>query len=348
MNEPTVTPALIQSMDEGTLTKLIEDNANFSDPSIALAACEAREPYYGRRVFVRGLVEFTNYCRNGCHYCGINRANRNVFRYRLDDSQIAECLQNGYDLGFRSFVLQGGEDPYFEDDRMVSLVEKIHRKFSDCSLTLSLGERSYSSYKRLYEAGANRYLLRHETANAEHYSMLHPGELSLKKRKECLYNLKAIGYQVGSGVMVGSPYQTYRDLACDLLFLKELKPHMVGLGPFIPHHDTVFSGFKPGSVNLTLLMIALTRLMLPDSMIPATTALNSLDPMGHEHGLEHGANVIMPNLSPDERRLDYSLYDNKRSTGTESAECILLIREKLGNIGYEMVMGRGDHYSLTH
>jgi len=335
-------------MDETALTNLIENNAKVLNDSIALTARNIRNSFYGKKVFLRGLVEFTNYCKNGCFYCGINRENQNIHRYRLNDNQIINCIQNGYNLGLRSFVLQGGEDPYFTDDRMVRIVERIRLKFRDCSLTLSLGERSYSSYKKLYDAGADRYLLRHETANPKLYSMLHPDDLSFERRKECLYNLKNIGYQVGAGFMVGAPYQTYKDLACDLLFLKELKPHMVGIGPFIPHHDTIFSEFCSGTVTLTLLMIALTRLMIPDAMIPATTALNSLDLKGHEHGLEHGANVIMPNLSPFEKRADYSLYDNKISTGTESAEGISQIIQSLISIGYESELSRGDHCSIIN
>lgn len=298
--------------------------------------------YYGNGIFIRGLIEISNICKNNCYYCGIRRDNKNVSRYRLSKEQILECCDKGYKLGYRTFVMQGGEDGYFSDEVMTDIISTIKSRYSDCAVTLSLGERSYESYRRMYEAGADRYLLRHETADNEHYRMLHPKELSLEERKQCLFNLKEIGYQVGTGFMVGSPGQTITNIAKDLLFLEELKPQMVGIGPFIPHHDTVFAQNNAGSVELTIYLIALIRLLLPKALIPATTALGTLDPKGREKGIMAGANVIMPNLSPVSVREKYSLYDNKLCTGDEDAAYKKNLEERMKKIGYEVLTGRGD------
>lgn len=305
-------------------------------------AVRLRRLYYGDKVFTRGLIEYTNYCKNNCYYCGIRRGNKNVTRYRLSEEEILACCENGYELGFRTFVLQGGEDPYFTDERMVSIIEKIKEKYPDCALTLSIGEKSYESYKRFREAGADRYLLRHETANEEHYRSLHPQEMSLAVRKQCLYDLKALGYQVGAGCMVGSPGQTLEHLAEDLVFLQELQPEMVGIGPFIPHHDTQFAGEKAGSVELTLFLLAVIRILLPKVLLPATTALGTMDPRGREKGMEAGANVVMPNLSPVMNRKNYELYDNKICTGEESAECKNCLSRRMKSVGCQLVYERGD------
>lgn len=298
--------------------------------------------YYGNGIFIRGLIEISNICKNNCYYCGIRRDNKNASRYRLSKEQILECCDKGYKLGYRTFVMQGGEDGYFSDEVMTDIISTIKSRYSDCAVTLSLGERSYESYRRMYEAGADRYLLRHETADNEHYRMLHPKELSLEERKQCLFNLKEIGYQVGTGFMVGSPGQTITNIAKDLLFLEELKPQMVGIGPFIPHHDTVFAQNNAGSVELTIYLIALIRLLLPKALIPATTALGTLDPKGREKGIMAGANVIMPNLSPVSVREKYSLYDNKLCTGDEDAAYKKNLEERMKKIGYEVLTGRGD------
>ena len=298
--------------------------------------------YYGNGIFIRGLIEISNICKNNCYYCGIRRDNKNASRYRLSKEQILECCDKGYKLGYRTFVMQGGEDGYFSDEVMTDIISTIKSRYSDCAVTLSLGERSYESYRRMYEAGADRYLLRHETADNEHYRMLHPKELSLEERKQCLFNLKEIGYQVGTGFMVGSPGQTITNIAKDLLFLEELKPQMVGIGPFIPHHDTVFAQNNAGSVELTIYLIALIRLLLPKALIPATTALGTLDPKGREKGIMAGANVIMPNLSPVSVREKYSLYDNKLCTGDEDAAYKKNLEERMKKIGYEVLTVRGD------
>lgn len=305
-------------------------------------AVRLQRKYYGNKVYTRGLIEFTNYCKNGCYYCGINRENREAVRYRLSREEILSCCENGYELGFRTFVLQGGEDPYFTDGRMVELIREIKEKYPDCALTLSIGEKSYESYRIFREAGADRYLLRHETASEELYRKLHPEEMKLSSRKECLYQLKELGYQVGAGFMVGSPGQTLEHLAEDLLFLKELEPQMVGIGPFIPHHDTRFADEKAGSVEMTLFLLSIIRILLPKVLLPATTALGTLDPQGREKGLCAGVNVVMPNLSPVKSRKLYDLYDNKICTGEEAAECRNCLSCRVESVGYQLVCERGD------
>lgn len=306
-------------------------------------AVRLRDQYYGRKVFTRGLIEFTNYCKNNCYYCGIRRGNKNVERYRLSKEEILECCADGYRLGFRTFVLQGGEDPYFTDEKIVEIVKEIRKKYPECAITLSIGEKSYDSYKKFREAGADRYLLRHETANETHYQILHPKEMSLEVRKECLYHLKKLGYQTGAGFMVGAPGQTYETLADDLMFLEKLQPQMVGIGPFIPHHDTDFAKESAGSVEMTLFFLAVIRIMFPKVLLPATTALGTMDEYGREKGMDSGANVIMPNLSPLRFREKYSLYDNKISTGDEAAEAVEEMRQRMKKAGYELVQERGDY-----
>ena len=305
-------------------------------------ARKIQQAYYGTDVYIRGLIEFTNYCKNDCYYCGIRRSNSKAHRYRLSEEQILRCCQQGYILGFRTFVLQGGEDGYFTDERMVSLVKEIRKNYPDCAITLSIGERSYDSYLALFEAGADRYLLRHETWDEEHYRLLHPPALSAKHRQQCLWDLKKIGYQVGTGYMVGSPFQTAENLADDMLFLEELNPQMVGIGPFIPHHDTPFKDQAAGTLELTLYMLGLIRLMLPKVLLPATTALGTIDEKGRELGILAGANVVMPNLSPENVRKDYLLYDNKICTGSEAAECRMDLENRMHAIGYHVVCHRGD------
>ena len=309
---------------------------------LAERAVEIRKQYYGDKVYTRGLIEFTNYCKNDCYYCGIRRGNRNAKRYRLTEEEILACCENGYELGFRTFVLQGGEDPYYNDERMERIIRRIKEKYPECAVTLSIGERSMESYQRFRKAGADRYLLRHETADEVHYRTLHPEEMSLQNRMECLRNLKALGYQVGAGFMVGSPNQTEECLAEDLLFLKELKPQMVGIGPFIPHHDTAFAKEPAGSVELTLYLLSVIRILLPKVLLPATTALGTMDPRGREKGLAVGANVVMPNLSPVKNRKQYELYDNKICTGEEAAECRGCLSRRVESVGLHLVSDRGD------
>lgn len=323
---------------------LIENRSNESAKYLFGRARDIRRRYYGNDVYIRGLIEFTNICRNDCFYCGIRASNKNVQRYRLSVEQILECCRTGYRLGFRTFVLQSGEDPFYTDEMLVEIIRSIRNEHPDCAITLSIGEKNHESYQAYYNAGADRYLLRHETADDEHYAKLHPPELSLSSRKQCLYDLKKIGFEVGCGFMVGSPYQSAACLAEDMLFLAELKPQMVGIGPFIPHHDTPFANEKAGTLELTLFMLGLIRLTLPTVLLPATTALGTIHPQGREMGILAGANVTMPNLSPIDVRSKYLLYDNKICTGDEAAECRHCMERRMERIGYQVVVSRGDSY----
>jgi biotin synthase len=299
--------------------------------------------HYGNKVFARGLIEFTNYCKNNCYYCGIRAGNKKAVRYRLSKDEILDCCRIGNELGFKTFVLQGGEDPFFTDEKLLEIISTIKKNFPDNALTLSFGERSYDSFLAFKNAGADRYLLRHETANSEHYSRLHPKSLSDLPRKQCLYDLKNIGFQTGTGFMVGSPYQTAENLAEDMLFIAGFQPEMLGIGPFIPHQDTPFADFSAGNVELTLFLLALSRLLLPHVLLPATTALGTLEPQGREKAVLAGANVVMPNLSPLDVRKQYMLYNNKIATGLEAAEGVAQLAESMKNIGYELVHERGDY-----
>ena len=340
---------IIQKLcDTGSLTReeiitLLENRDSEIQAELAKKASEAAKEHYGNKVFVRGLIEFTNYCRNDCYYCGIRCGNKNAERYRLSGDEIVECASYGYGLGFRTIVLQGGEDMFYSDDMMVDIIKSIKEVHPDVAVTLSIGEKSYETYKAFFDAGADRYLLRHETADLNHYAKLHPKNLSAENRQQCLYNLKKIGFQTGAGFMVGSPYQTTENIADDLLFLKKLDPEMIGIGPFIPHKDTVFADEKAGDLNLTLFLLSVIRLMLPTVLLPATTALGTINPRGRELGILAGANVVMPNLSPVGVRKKYALYDNKICTGEEAAECMNCLKNRISSIGYEIVTDRGDN-----
>lgn len=322
------------------LRSLIDRNG--SDDPLFAAADSVRRGIYGTDVYIRGLIEFTNHCKNNCLYCGLRRDNRTLRRYRLSRSEILRCCDGGYSLGFRTFVLQGGEDMAFSDDDICGIVSDITEKYPDCAVTLSIGERSRESYEAYFRAGARRYLLRHETADISHYGKLHPSEMSLENRKRCLYDLSDIGYQTGSGFMVGSPYQTTDDLISDLRFLQQLRPAMIGIGPFIAHCDTPFAGQKNGSLTITLRLVSILRLMFPYALIPSTTALGTIHPDGREMGLRAGANVVMPNLSPVAVRKLYSLYDNKICTGEESAQCRGCLEKRVISAGYRIVTDIGD------
>ena len=305
-------------------------------------AREKADKIFGKYIFMRGLIEFTNYCKNDCIYCGIRKSNKNAERYRLNKKEILECCKVGYDIGFRTFVLQGGEDNFFNIERMTNIVKAIKKEFPDCALTLSIGEKEEEYYKELKNNGANRFLLRHETSENEHYSKLHPAYMSLENRKKCLRYLKNLGFQTGTGMMIGSPFQKLENIAGDLIFMQEIKPEMIGIGPFLPHKDTPFANEKIGELELTLILISVLRLIFPLSLIPATTALGTIKEGGRELGILHGANVVMPNLSPMNVRKKYLLYNNKISTGTESAEGVELLRESIDKIGYILTGARGD------
>ena len=331
------------TLTRGEFITLIKERDEENTSYLASLAREEAVKIYGNGVFPRGLVEFTNYCKNNCYYCGIQGSNQHANRYRLSKDEILSACENGYQLGYRSFVLQGGEDPHYRDEVMVPIVSDIRKRYQDCAITLPLGERSKESYQKLYDAGADRYLLRHEAATPELYQKLHPESLSLENRIQCLWNLKEIGYAVGTGFMVGAPYQTVENLVDDLLFIQKLDPQMVGIGPFVPHHDTKFKDYPSGTVELTTYLTSILRLMNPHLLLPATTALGTIDPRGREKGILAGANVVMPNLSPVAVRKDYSLYDNKICTGEEAAECAGCLGRRLASIDYELVFTRGDY-----
>ena len=331
-----------QNITRDQLALLLETTDTGDIAFLHERARKTADAIYGKQVFIRGLIEFTNYCKNDCIYCGIRKSNRKAERYRLTEEEILSCCANGYELGFRTFVLQGGEDPYFTDDKICALIRQIKAQYPDCAVTLSIGEKEHDSYQAFFDAGADRYLLRHETADEAHYGKLHPAEMFWKHRMDCLWDLKEIGYQVGCGFMVGSPHQTLEYLVKDLRFLKEFQPHMVGIGPFLSQKDTPFAQYENGSGELTLFLLAVIRLLLPKVLLPSTTALRTLLPPGKEWGIACGANVIMPNLSPMEARKKYTLYDNKRIMGTEAAEQIEWLKKELADMGYTVAISRGD------
>lgn len=335
-----------QILDHDEFKYLLNNLTDDTSEYLHEKAREISQKHFDNKVYARGLIEFTNFCKNDCYYCGIRRSNKKVERYRLSYEDIMKCCKNGYSLGFRTFVLQGGEDLSYSDEDIVHIVSSIKKLYPDCAVTLSIGEKSYDSYLEYFQAGADRYLLRHETSNEEHYTKLHPNELTAINRKKCLLNLKEIGYQVGTGIMVGSPYQTTENIVEDLFFMKELNPQMIGIGPYIPHHDTPFAKEKAGSLELTLFLIGILRLMFPNALIPATTSLGTVDPNGREKGILAGANVVMPNLSPVSVRKKYELYDNKICTGEEAAECKTCLENRIKKIGYEIVVDRGDFIKI--
>ncbi len=332
-------------LGEESLCELLD---TYTREERAYAAGKARDTadrYYGKKIYFRGLIEFTNYCKNNCYYCGIQAANRKIQRYRMDPETIYECCEWGYRAGFRTFVLQGGEDPYFTDDLVTELVSTIHSRYPDCAVTLSIGEKERESYQRYFDAGADRYLLRHETACPIHYQKLHPKGQSFENRMRCLRDLKEIGYQTGCGMMVGSPFQTSLELAKDLIFIRDFQPQMVGIGPFIPHHDTRFRDFPAGTLEDTLFLLSLIRLLQPRVLLPATTALGTIVPDGREQGILAGANVVMPNISPADLRKNYMLYDHKIGTEDDASESRIRLQESIQKIGYEVVTERGDYRS---
>lgn len=318
-------------------------NRNLVRDYAAKLAREVCESVYQNKIFIRGLIEFSNYCKNDCLYCGIRKSNLNACRYRLKKEEIVACADIGYELGFRTFVLQSGEDLSYTDSMLVDIIKEIKKHHPDTAITLSIGERSKESYKLLFDAGADRYLLRHETVDVNHYQLLHPKIMSYQNRMQCIKDLKEIGYQVGVGFMVGSLGQTDEMLAKELIFLHELNPEMVGIGPFIPHKDTPFKNEAAGTSELTTFLLSLIRLTLPFVLLPATTALGTIDPMGREKGILAGANVLMPNLSPKDVRKKYLLYDNKICTGDEAARCINCLKKRIGKIGREIIISRGDY-----
>ena len=334
--------AQTHSLTETEYQTLIEARDAQTASMLAERAVAVRKAIYGNSVYTRGLIEISSHCRKNCLYCGIRRGNAAAERYRLSPADILACTDEGHALGFRTFVLQGGEDAFFTDDVLRGIVASIKARHPDCAVTLSLGERSRESYQALFDAGADRYLLRHETADAAHYARLHPTEMSFENRMRCLMDLREIGYQVGAGFMVGSPFQTAAQLAKDLRFIETFKPDMCGIGPFIPHHDTPFADSPAGTLELTCFLLSIIRLIHPPVLLPATTALGTIDPQGREKGILAGANVVMPNLSPLGVRKKYALYDNKICTGDESAQCRGCLERRMQSIGYQLAVDRGD------
>lgn len=337
---------LLEKEHKLSRSQWIELLSDFDDEDKKYAAERARAisvKRFGKNIYIRGIVEFSNICKNDCLYCGIRKSNHNVQRYRLTEDDIMECCDKGHEYGFRTFVLQSGEDNFFTAEKMSEIISRIKSRHPDCAVTVSIGEKSYDEYKMMFDAGADRYLLRHETANKTHYEKLHPSEMSFENRIKCLEDLRNIGYQVGCGMMIGSPFQTKECLADDMIFMGKFKPHMIGIGPFIPHKDTPFRNEKKGSYEMTLFLLSLCRIMLPNVLLPATTALGTIDPKGREMGVLSGANVVMPNLSPLNVRKKYLLYDNKICTGDESAQCIQCMGARMRSIGYDIKIDRGDY-----
>ena len=332
-----------RNLDSNALCQLIA-LADDSQQELYLfeKARQKKEEVYQDKIYIRGLIELSNYCKNNCLYCGIRAVNTSIERYRLSKEQILDCTRYGYELGFRTFVLQGGEDPAYSDQYICDIVRQIKEEHPDCAVTLSIGEKTYESYKAYRDAGADRYLLRHETATEEHYRLLHPEKMSFENRQRCLEDLKSLGYQVGSGFMVGSPFQTIEHIVADLRYLQQLEPDMIGIGPFIPHHQTPFADKDQGNLHLTLRLIAILRLMFPNALLPSTTALGSIHPQGRKMGLRCGANVVMPNLSPLDVRNLYKIYDNKAYVNAEAAEGIAILKKEAEEIGYKVVIDRGD------
>ncbi len=331
--------------DREELLFLLDNLDTESKELLIKKANETRLRYYKDSVYLRGLIEFTNICIKHCKYCGIRADNKNADRYRLTKEQIIACADLGDKLGYKTFVLQGGEDPYFTDEIMVDIISTIKKNHPDCAITLSIGERSYESYEKMFKAGAERYLIRHETASRKLYEELHPGA-SFDNRRKCLTDLRKIGYQIGSGFMIGLPNQSNEDLVEDLMYVKELKPDMCGIGPFIPQKDTPLRDEKGGTLEDTITLLALLRLLLPDALLPATTSLGTIHPLGREQGLKAGANVVMPNLSPTNVREKYALYDGKICTGDEAAECRGCIERRINNAGYKVEVCRGDNITF--
>ena len=331
-----------RQLETAEYAELIKNRDEAAAAMLAGEAVRIRRSVYGDKVYIRGLIEISNICKNDCLYCGIRRSNTRCERYRLSQQEILDCAEEGYGLGFRTFVLQGGEDPSFTDEVLTGVISALKKAHPDCAVTLSVGERSRESYERLFEAGADRYLLRHETADPAHYAGMHPADMSFDSRMSCLKTLKEIGFQTGCGMMVGSPGQTVECLAKDLSFIGEFRPEMCGIGPFIPHRETPFADREAGTAELTCFLLSVIRILCPAVLLPATTALGTIQPGGREMGILSGANVVMPNLSPMSVRKKYSLYNNKLATGTESAQQVRTLAEQMKSIGYRVVVDRGD------
>lgn len=345
-NNQRIINKLVTSHDatKEDLVFLLEKRAKLDRELLKLLFDSARETaslYYDNKIYLRGLIEISSFCKNNCYYCGLRRSNKSAIRYRLSEEEILDCVSLGTEIGLKTFVLQGGEDDYWNVERLVPLIKKIKKIAPFSAVTLSLGEMPRESYRLLFEAGADRYLLRHEAISEKLYSKLHPAEMKLKTRIEALNNLKEIGYQVGSGFMVGRPFETAEDVADDLVFLKKFAPDMVGIGPFVKQADTPFGDRICGTSDDTIFLLAIIRLLLPNVLLPATTALATIDERGYERAILVGANVIMPNLTPQNARCSYKIYDGK-ANACDTVSQIDEIKERLTKIGYAISHDRGD------
>ena len=325
------------------LSEILSDYSADDFEYIMQTARNITDAIYGKKIYIRGLIEFTNYCKNDCFYCGIRSSNFGIERYRLSMEEVLKCCERGYKLGLRSFVIQGGEDMSYKDDFYIEVIQKLKQYYPDSAVALSIGERSYDSYKSYKDAGADRYLLRHETASREHYGKLHPPKMSYDNRMECLRMLKSLGYQTGCGIMVGSPFQTRDNLVEDIIFMHSFKPEMIGIGPFIPCASTPFEQYSKGSVDDTLMVIALMRILCPNVLMPSTTALGSADKQGRIRGLMAGCNVVMVNISPALQRVKYNLYNNKAVTAFDAIEDVAHIKQEISEAGFEFCNQRGDY-----
>lgn len=314
------------NLEKSEIIQLLNSDGN----ELFKTADEVRQEFVGDEVHLRGLIEFTNICRQTCKYCGIRRENSKVNRYRLSKDEIISMARHGVRNGFKTLVMQGGEDSFFTKDLICEIIFEI--KKMDVALTLSLGERSFEDYKAFKDAGADRYLLRIETTDKELYKSVHPG-MSFENRKRCLYDLKSLGYETGTGCLIGLPGQTVESLADDILFFKELDADMVGVGPFIPHPETPFAKSSCGSFNLALKVMAITRLLLPNINIPATTAMETLSPNGRLIALQSGANVFMPNITEGVSPSKYEIYPDKSGINGAKNGIIGEINENLKVIG---------------
>ena len=336
------------TLDASTMVLLLHCAAHDTATLTLLrdTAVRTAQEQFGLGIYIRGLIELSSHCHRDCLYCGLRRSNSTAERYRLTQEEVLACCEEGYRLGFRTFVLQAGEDATHTDDWLEALIAEIRSRYPEAAITLSLGERSEASYLRLRQAGADRYLLRHEAANEKLYTSLHPHGRGLQHRLACAEALQRAGYQVGLGMMIGVKGQTIGHIVEDLKLMERMRPEMVGIGPFIPHPSTPLGSEPAGALGLTLATLAIARLLLPQALIPSTTALATLTPTGRLEGILSGANVVMPNLSPSDVRAKYAIYENKASWGAEAAEGLAALEAELSSIGYHIDYTRGDFNNI--
>ena len=336
--------AATRSLSRGELIELLSDDD--CNEALFAAADDVRRRYVGDGIHLRALIEFSNICRNNCCYCGLRRDNRNIKRYRIDADTIFNLAEYAArNMGLKTIVLQSGEDMFFDRDKLCDIIRRI--KTLDVALTLSIGEKTAAEYKAYKAAGADRFLLRIETTDRDLYHQLDPG-MSWQNRRRCLADIAAAGLEVGSGVMVGLPGQTIESLADDILFFREINADMIGIGPFIPHPDTPLKDAAGGTLEMSLKVMALTRLLLPDINIPATTAMETLAPDGQTKALQAGANVIMPNVTLTQYRRHYELYPGKSTTNYTPDESLKVLRDKITGINRFVATDKGFHHQTKN